>query len=534
MIYSTQKIFDLENKDTVKNELIIDVRQEDIRIALLKDKQLTELKKESNSHRFSVGDIYLGRVKKLMPGLNAAFVDVGYKRDAFLHYLDLGPNFQTLHKFLNLHTKQKNKRKPTSKVRLEAEINKNGSISDVLSNNQYVLVQVAKEPISQKGPRLSSEISIAGRNMVLMPFSNKVSISQKISGTEEKKRLKKLIESIKPKNYGIIIRTAAQTKKVADLDKELRFLINKWETCFKKIQSNTKPPALLMGEVNQAEAVLRDILNSSFTNVVVNDESSYLELKKYLHEISPQNEDIVTHYKGKTPIFDYFSIEKQIKSLFGKNVTMSNGSYLIIEHTEALHVIDVNSGNISGAKNQEANALQTNLIAVKEIARQLRLRDMGGIIVVDFIDMQHAENRKKLFEEMKAVMKEDRAKHHMLPLSRFGLMEITRQRVRPEMNIHTEEVCPTCQGSGKIQSSILVTDEIKNKLVYHAKKSNVRKILITVHPFIEAFINRGFNSVRKAWQKETGLKIKVQSRSAYSLMEYHFFDQKSEEEILPG
>ncbi len=520
----------MSNKHSGHKDLIVDVNPTGIRLALLHDKKLIELQKEVNNHRFSVGDIYLGKVRKIMPGLNAAFVNVGYHKDAFLHYLDLGPNFNTLKKFHQILQNPKAKNRPSNRMKFEPEINKNGSISDVLNNGENIIVQIAKEPISQKGPRLASEISIAGRNLVMMPFSNKISISQKISSQSEKNRLTHLIESIKPKNYGVIIRTAAQNKKVAELDKELSFLIDKWEKGVKKLKK-AKPPMIIIGEINRTEVMIRDVLTKDFGEIIINDEATFLEIKKYIQEIAPDKANNVKLFKGKTPIFEYFNIEKQIKTLFGKNVPMKDGSYLIIEHTEAMHVIDVNSGSKKHTKDQENNALEVNLTAAEEIARQLRLRDMGGIIIIDFIDMAEQNHRQQLFEKMKNIMAEDRAKHQILPLTKFGIMQITRQRVRPEMDIETEETCPTCRGKGKIQASILIVDEIENKLQAIAKQKDHKMVVIKTHPFIEAYINRkkGFSSLKKQWQKKYKIQLKVVASTAYHLTDYHFFNKEEEE-----
>jgi ribonuclease G len=445
----------------VSNELVIDASPSEISIALLEDKRLIELNKEKTDTKFSVGDIYLGKVKKIMPGLNAAFVDVGYEKDAFLHYLDLGPQFSSLIKYLNLALNRKGKHIPFSKFRKEPDINKEGKINEVLNSGQTIIVQIAKEPISTKGPRLASEISIPGRNIVLIPFSDKVSISSKISSTEEKDRLKNLLKSIKPKNYGVIIRTAAEGKKVAELDAELRSLVGRWEGIFEKVRGGTLPK-LIHGELDRTTAILRDMLNGQFDGIHVNDEPTCHQLRQFITEIAPEKSKIVKHYKGNVPIFEKFGIEKQIKSLFGKTVSFKSGAYLIIEHTEALHVIDVNSGNRSKSdSDQETNALEVNLAAADEIARQLRLRDMGGIIVVDFIDMHTNEHKQMVYERMKEAMAKDRTKNHILPLSKFGLMQITRQRVRPEMHIDTRENCPTCQGSGKVESTVLFTAVLK-------------------------------------------------------------------------
>jgi ribonuclease G len=512
----------------VNKELVINVAPTEISIALLEDKRLVELNKEKSDTKFSVGDIYLGKVKKIMPGLNAAFINVGYERDAFLHYLDLGPQFLSLTKFLNYTINSRQKTPLLSKFKLEKDIDKDGKISDVLKEGQHLLVQIAKEPISQKGPRLSAEISIAGRNIVLMPFSDKVSISQKIESVEERNRLKKLLESIKPKNFGIIVRTVAETKKVADFDIELRELVKKWESAFRQIR-NIQPPKLVLGELNRTSAILRDILSPSFNNIYVNDEEAYRDLKNYIKTIAPEKEKIVKHFNGKVPIFQQYGIDKQIKAHFGKTVAIKKGAYLVIEHTEALHVIDVNSGNRSQSdSNQEENALDVNLAAVDEIARQLRLRDMGGIIVIDFIDMHVSEHKQKVYDQMKEAMSLDRAKHHILSLSKFGLMQITRQRVRPEMNISISENCPTCAGTGNIAPSILFVDELENNLNFVIPKTK-SKIFLNVHPYIAAYITKGIFSKRFKWMLKYKRNIIIRPIVSFTYLEYKFIDNQGQQ-----
>jgi len=510
----------------VSKELVIDVGSNVIDIALLEKKRLVELSKEKSNPKFSVGDIYLGRVRKIMPGLNAAFVDVGYEKDAFLHYLDLGPQFRSLQKFLNAALTRKGKITGMQRFKREKDIDKNGKIADVLNTGQYILVQIAKEPISTKGPRLTSEITLAGRNMVLMPFNDKVSVSQKIKSEEERKRLKTLLQSIRPTNYGIIVRTVAENKMVKVLDEELRGLVRKWESAFDRIRG-TVPPALIISELNRTSAILRDILNVTFNNIYVNDESVYREIREYIGTIAPEKEKIVSLYNGSSPIFEKFGIEKQIKASFGKTVSFKSGAYLIIEHTEALHVIDVNSGNRSKVvDNQETNALEVNLAAVDEIARQLRLRDMGGIIVIDFIDMHLQENKNKVFERMRQAMEEDRTKHSILPLSKFGLMQITRQRVRPEMAINTREKCPTCGGTGEISPSILLVDRIENALAEVVKKTS-GKITIKLHPIVASHLTKGWLfTIARRWKRTYKCRIKVVPVSSYDFLEFHFFDSE--------
>jgi ribonuclease G len=500
--------------------------------ALIEDKRLVELTREKSGTKFTVGDIYLGKVKKIMPGLNATFVDVGHERDAFLHYLDLGPQFSTLNKFVQNIISRKGKVLSTSKIQPEPDINKHGKINQQLRSGQSILVQIAKEPISTKGPRLTSELSIAGRNMVLVPFGDKVSVSQKIKTAEEKDRLKRLIQSIKPRKYGVIIRTASEGKMVADLDQELKRLVAKWETMLPKLKK-VQVPGLALGELSRTTALLRDIYTPDFSNIYIDDYAVYEEVVEYIERIAPEKRKTVKFYDKKAPMFDAYGIEKQIKASFGKTVTFKSGAYVIIEHTEAFHVIDVNSGNRSkAANNQETNALEVNLAACEEIARQLRLRDMGGIIVIDFIDMNDNDNRQKVYQRMKEVMDADRTKHHILPLSKFCLMQITRQRVRPEQNIDTAEVCPACKGTGKVTPSILFADEIASKVDYIFSDLNHKKITIKVHPYVEAFLKKGFFSLIKKWRWKYFKKIELEGIESMALLEARYFDEAMEEIIF--
>ncbi len=505
----------------MKFELIIDSRpSEEVVIALLRDKRLIELHKENNNNNYSVGDVYLGKVKKVVPGLNAAFVNVGHEKDGFLHYLDLGPNVNSYKKFTDKVISKKSNTASLKNFRKEKEIDKTGQIADVLKSGDRILVQVSKEPISTKGPRLTTEISIAGRNMVLLPFSNKISLSNKIKSQEEKVRLKRLLKSIKPEGFGVIVRTVAKGKKVVELDSNLKILYKKWQNVFKELK-RVQAPKIILKELNRSTAILRDILNEGFNSIHVNDKDLYLELKDYVISIAPEQEKILKLYKSKAPILQNFNVTKQIKSAFGKTVNMKNGTYLVIEHTEAMHVIDVNSGKkVDSKKDQEENALLVNLGAAEEIARQLRLRDMGGIIVVDFIDLYSAKNRKLLFEKMREAMKEDKAKHHILPPSKFGLIQITRQRVRPEMNINTRENCPMCVGNGKIDSSLLLIDTIENKIKNLVEKSDNGKIRISTHPFIASHINKGVFSKGMKWSFKYKRLIKINPDDRLHLLQY--------------
>jgi len=513
----------------VSTELVINSTQEGCRIALLKDKNLVEFHYDEDGTQFKVGDIFLGKVRKVVPGLNAAFIHLGYEKDAFLHYLDLGPQIRSLQKFTKLTLSGKNISRRLSRFRMEPDIDKFGKVSQVLSRNQQILVQVVKEPISTKGPRLSCELSLAGRYIVLVPFSNAVSISKRITSSEERKRLTRLLSSIKPENFGIIIRTAAQGIEVADLDSDLRNLVKSWEEGMKTLK-NARPPQKVIGEVSKTSALLRDIMNASFDNITIDDKPIFEEVKSYIKTIAPKKQKIVKLYQGKAKVFESFGIEKQLKSLFGTTVSVPGGGYIIIEHTEALHVIDVNSGNKSvREEDQEATATSVNIEAAKEIARQLRLRDMGGIIVVDFIDMRRAENKKKIFSIMKEEMKSDRSKFTILPLSKFGLMQITRQRVRPELNIATIETCPTCHGSGKISASILVSDQIEKQLEHLLMKQNEGKITLTVHPFLYAFFTNGIFSARVKWWLKYHRWVSLQKDSSLGITDFKFHNKTGEE-----
>ena len=461
----------------MRSELIVDVQPKEMSIALLEDSRLVSLQKEARDIAYAVGDIYLAKAKKLMPGLNAAFVNVGYDKDAFLHYLDLGSRFSSYSSFLTEALDPEKKSVPSiSKMKLLPDIDKHGTISSVLTPGQQLMVQIVKEPISSKGPRLTTEISLTGRYIVLMPFNDKISISQKIKNPEEKARLRQLVDSIRPKNFGVIIRTSAEGKRVAELNHEMKTLLKYWEDTVAKARTSTAP-ALIFQEESRIVSVIRDIFNPDFESIWVNDRETFTQIQNYVNLIAPDRKNIVKFYDKDQPIFDAFNITKQIKLSFGKTVSFKRGAYIIIEHTEALHVIDVNSGNRSkAAPDQESNALEVNLRAADEIARQLRLRDMGGIIVIDFIDMAKSEHRQKLYEHMRDVMASDRARHNILPLSKFGLMQITRQRVRPALDIVTTETCPSCYGKGMVQPSLLFTDTLREKLEYLAQPVGIRDV----------------------------------------------------------
>ena len=512
-------------KESVK-DLIVDVRETEVQLALMDNHKLIEFNKESlTDHSFTVGDVFLGKVKKIMPALNAAFVDIGDEKEAFIHYLDLGLYFDAFDQFVKKSNPNTNAGDLFSGIELGPILAKEGQIDKVLTQGQMVMVQIVKEPISTKGSRLTAEISLAGRNIVLLPFAKKVSISQKISSKEEKKRLETLVRSILPVNYGAIIRTAAEGKNAAILVSELKSLISKWEGSWSKL-SRSKGIQPLFTEYSKTTTVLRDLFNDSFSNIYVNDRKELDEIKKYIAQISPEQEKIVKFYDGKEPIFDYFEVTRQMKSSFGKVVPIKQGAYLVIESTEALNVVDVNSGIRAKTTDQEENTYEVNRYAAEEIARQLRLRDMGGIIIVDFIDMETQEHKNGLYKYMTELMQGDRAKHNVLPLTKFGLMQITRQRIRPVTVIDTTEECPLCHGTGKISSSILIDEDIERRIAYYTGERKIKSFTLKTSPILGAFLSRGFNSYLRKWKRRYKCKIQLVEVLDYSVLQNELYDDQ--------
>ena len=495
----------------------------------MEDKQLVELHKEKNGNHSAVGDIFLGRVRKIMPGLNAAFIDVNDDKDGFMHYIDLGPSYSSVCKYQRLAMNGDSSAKTLKGFKIEPVLEKSGNLNNILKVGQFILVQVTKEPISTKGPKLTGDISLAGRYVVLSPFSNRISISQKIKGSEERNRLRNLLKSIKPDNFGVIVRTIAEGHSVQEIDNDLRELMDQWArmtellktaNCCMKIHS----------ELSTTSALLRDVLTDDFNTIYVDNEEVCREVKSYIHTIAPDKEDIVRHYKMETPIFEQFGIQRDIRRAFGKIVTIRSGVYLYIEHTEAMHVIDVNSGNhIKAGSGQEDTALQVNIESAREIARQLRLRDMGGIVIVDFVDMQKAENRKALYDFMTEEMKKDKARHTILPLSKFGLMQITRQRVRPVIEVDVQEKCPFCDGTGTIKSSLVVVDNLESDLSYLVSTQSPRHITLVTHPYIYAYMTKGFPSRLMKLMAKNRVRITMKPSESLNLLEYKFQNSDGEE-----
>ncbi|MBQ7856377.1 MAG: Rne/Rng family ribonuclease [Alistipes sp.] len=509
----------------MNRELIINVTSTEISLALCEDKKLVELGREVAQMGFSVGDIYLGKVRKILPGLNAAFVNIGHERDAFIHYQDLGTHFPSLDKVVASNAPG-NKAVKVEALKLDDGIERDGDIGSYLHVGQQVMVQISKEAISTKGPRLTCDISLAGRNIVLVPFSSKVFLSQKIRSNEEKKRLKRVAAGILPKNFGVIIRTAAVNATDLDVEQDILAAVEKWNKTCQQIRRR-QAPSLLMGEMSRANTIIRDNLDGSFSQICVDDEAMYTDIKAYIHSVDPEKEKIVKLYRGTVPIFDNFDITRQIKSLFAKYVSLKRGAYLIIESTEAMNVIDVNSGNRTTADNDhEHTVLEVNMAAAAEIARQLRLRDLGGIVIVDFIDMHTAQSRQTLYEEMKRLMATDKAKHTILPLTKFGLMQITRQRIRPVAVRPVQDVCPTCGGTGKIEPTVLLDRKIENQISLLVQDRGRRFIRLEVSPYVAAYLRKGVLPLVWRWMLKYGVWISVRPSQSLGMVDVCYLDNE--------
>ena len=513
----------------MKSELFVDVTPQEVAIALTEDGRLMEVNREQRGKdTFAVGNIYYGRVKKVMPALNAVFVDVGHEKEAFLHYLDLGSGFLTTQKYVTKLISDRRRIPDIQKIERQPECTKEGQIADYLKVGDTLLVQVTKEPINSKGPRLSAEISITGRNFVLIPFIDKVMVSSKIARESERGRLKQLVHSIKPHGFGVIVRTVAEDKRVAELDNELRILVKRWEDCVRTLQ-HTEPVNLISQELGRTIGILRDIFSPDFENIHVNDKAVYDEVKQYLDLIAPESSKVLKLYTGEQPLFDKFDITRQMKTGLGRTVGFKKGGYLIMDRTEALFSIDVNSGSKKLFADQEQNAFHFNMLAADEIVHQLRLRDIGGIIVVDFIDMDDKANQQALYEHMQQLMSHDRAKHNILPLSKFGLMQITRQRVRPAVEMNVMETCPTCMGKGKIQASIFFTDQVSER-VMAMRAQYGRGLRLHLHPYVFAYATKGLLNLKMQWAIKYGVHV-VENQSL-GMLETKFFNSKGQEVFL--
>lgn len=478
----------------MEKEIIINSTNEDSRIALLEDKKLVEIFIERPDKERQVGDIYKGKVRKLVKGMQAAFIDIGFKQDAFLHFSDMGNNVGQLFADIDNDDLEDN-----------GEVRSDMDPQDLLHNGQEIVVQITKEPIAHKGPRVSTEINIPGRFLVLLPKLRKVGVSRKIASHKERKRLRSLMRSLLPKDFGLIIRTVADGKDEEMLKQDLDKLVAEWHALEKKLES---APAfsLLYKDLSMASSVIRDLFTEDVKRVVVDSRKMFRELVDYLKDVNSGLHQRVEYYRSRKPIFDAFNVESEIQRSIEKKVWMDNGGYLFIEQTEALTVVDVNSGRYFGRKDHERNSLKINLEASREVARQLRLRDIGGLIVVDFIDMEQATNRKRLLNELNKEFARDRAVSKIEPMSRFGLVEMTRQRVRPSLIHNIYEHCPTCIGTGLVPTKGTIMSTVERALRRYTTSRLDRRVILQLHPTMLEYVDnkrfgRRFQLMWKYWIK---------------------------------
>jgi len=517
----------------MRKEIIINSSTSQTRVAITEDGNLVDFFVDYPENRRMVGDIYLGKIARVLPGIKAAFVDIGMKHDAFLHFSDIGETTKQFQEMLgdedsdvddeddeeiaeNTYAQERQKQS-------QPEIPK-------LHKGQDIIVQITKEPVNNKGVRVSSSVSLPGRFCVLLPFDGKVGVSKKIYDFKERRRLRNIARSILPKNYGLIIRTVAKNQNEEALQEDLNNLIQTWKEIETTVKSEI-PPALIYQDLNTTSSVIRDLFTPDVSKVFIDSKKLYKQIKNYVQLIQPGLADKIESFKSGHSIFDSFKIEEQIKTLMGRKVPLPSGGYLIIEHTEAMVVIDVNSGRYAKNKEQELNSLKTDLEASREIARQLRLRDIGGIIVIDFIDLEDEKNRKKVYDELRKEFRRDRAKVSVLPMSDFGVIQITRQRIRQNIMQAMKEVCPYCLGTGLLTKHSHLVYDLEDWLKKFRRYSNERSLIIKCHPTVaEKFIKGEFKSLTKLQLKYL-VRLKIVEDGSMPLSQLKFFSKKTQKEL---
>lgn len=540
----------------MKKDIIINSTANEHRIAILEDGKLAELFVESPGKDRNVGDIYFGKVAKVMPGIRAAFIDVGLQQDAFLHFSDIGhiEEYSALFDEDEDGDEEVQEGTPTETPASAVSTNRNDDgISQApphtapahdrrrgrdsrhetpvsLQKGQDILVQITKEPVGKKGVRVRSAISMPGRFLVLLPFDGKVGVSKKVSNFKEKRRLRKLVRSLLPDGFGAIIRTVAEGKDEEMIKQDLEELIKTWNTIEKAVKAE-KPPALIYKDMNTTSSVIRDLFSDSVEHVVMDDKKLFKEVKSYVQWMSPDMLERVEYYNQKEPIFDKYGVEKDIQSLLSKKVWLKSGGYLYIEKTEAMTVIDVNSGRYAAKKEQEQNSLRTNLEASREACRQLRLRDIGGLVVIDFIDLDDEKNKKKIFDEMKKELRKDRAKVTVLPMTEFGLVQITRQRIRQSVHLSFSEACPTCGGTGLVQSKATTINQIERWIKRFKSESREFRLELRLNPTIAEYLSQGTISRMTKIQFKFFVKVKMISDPALSLDDFKFYSVKQKKDV---
>lgn len=504
----------------MKKDIIINSTSTETRVALLENDELVELNVERPQNERNVGSIYKGIVRKIVPGMEAAFIDIGWEQDAFLHFSDYsdeisGGPFED--------DEDEKPVKPSQRVSFhDREI--------ALKNGQEVLVQIIKEPLGNKGPRITTQVALPGRSVVLVPYHSRVGISRRITDFKERRRLKSLANKIKPEGFGMIVRTVAEGKTQEELQLDLASQLKLWKKLEKKVKKDP-PRTLIFKDLSLASSIVRDLFTPDIDSLIVDSKRFYRQVRSYIEEVAPLLVNKVKHYDGAKPIFDHYKIESDIEKSLSRKVWLNGGGYVIIEQTEALVTIDVNSGRFMGKKDHEENSLKVNLRAAREICRQLRLRDLGGLIVIDFIDMWDDKNRKKIYDEMKKELKDDRSKTDILPISQFGLMEMTRQRIKPSLLYTFNETCPACAGLGMVPSRETVCTQIERWVKRFKSHSREKRIILTVAPAMYEFLTDGVNNRIRQFMMKNILLIKLKRDDRFKIDEFTFFSPKQEKDI---
>ncbi|HHE46113.1 MAG TPA: Rne/Rng family ribonuclease [Bacteroidetes bacterium] len=505
----------------MKQDIIINATTTEARIALLEDDLLVELHVERPENERMVGSLFRGVVRKVMPGISAAFIDIGFSQDAFLHFSDVGGGSELGTHLLHDVVDRGNNGEGGGRKRWQPHDLKVG---------QEILVQVIKEPIGHKGPRVSSQVSIPGRFMVLVPNESFIGVSRKIAGFKEKKRLKSIASKIRPKGFGIIVRTLAETRSEEDLEVDMKRLLKVWRKC-EQSMSELKGPGVVYRDISMASSIIRDLYSPEVNSLVVDSRKLYREIVGYVKDVAPGLTDKITLYKDRIPIFDKYNIEVEIENCLSRKIWLNGGGYIFFDITEALVAIDVNSGRFAGKKDHEENSLKVNLAAAREISRQLRLRDVGGIIVIDFIDLLEERNRKKVFDEMRRAMRMDRAKWDIAPLSPFGLMEMTRQRIRPSLLYTFREPCPNCDGTGLVPSMETVVTTLERWIKRFSSKTRERHLELKVNPQLKSYLTKGIRNrlTRIMWANK--IYITLSTEDELKIEEFRAYSQKQRRDI---
>jgi ribonuclease G len=525
----------------MNKEIIISSSTTQNRVAITEDGNLVDFFVDHPEKQRMVGDVYLGRVARVLPGIRAAFIDIGLKHDAFLHFSDIGERTEALQGIFDDDDDEDEEQSPNASANATVEDPNQPTLelpkpeirerqTPKLHKGQELLIQILKEPVKDKGVRVTSSVSIPGRFCVLLPMDNKIGVSKKIVEYKERKRLRKIARGIIPEDCGLIIRTAAKDQDEESLSADLKYLVKIWED----IQEDAKklePPSLLYKDLSTTISVIRDLFSPDVAKVFVDSKKLFKEIRNYVQFIQPALVDRIEFYKEDRPIYESFKIDEQIKNLMRRKVALPSGGHIVIDHTEAMTVIDVNSGRYAAKKDQELNSLKTDLEASREIVRQLRLRDIGGLIVVDFIDLEDEKNRKKIYDELKKEFKKDRAKTAMLPMTEFGLMQITRERVRENIVQSMTEVCPYCEGSGLLTKKSNLIHEIEGWLKRYKMEGKYYSLIIRVHPSLGEKLKQGFISTLTKIQLKYFVKLSLEQTEKISPQTFRFISKKTNEDL---